>query len=85
MSIEEADVAAALRRAGSLVGHVHFADSNRRAAGMGHTDFRPIVAALRAIGYAGYLSAEVLALPDAEAAAAQTITSFRALTRAGES
>ena len=80
MNIEEADLAAALRRAGPLVGHVHFADSNRRAIGFGHTDLAPIIAALRDIGYAGYLSAEILPLPDSDAAAAQTIASFRALT-----
>ena len=80
MSIEEADIAAALRRAGPRIGHVHFADSNRHAIGFGHTDARPIVAALREAGYAGYLSAEVLPLPDADAAAAQTIRAFRALT-----
>ena len=80
MAIEEADPAAALREAGDLVGHVHFADSNRHAAGFGHTDFRPIAAALRGIGYTGHLSAEILPLPDAPAAAAQTIKAFRALT-----
>ena len=77
MNIEEADLAAALRAAGPHVGHVHFADSNRRAAGMGHTDFAPVVAALRDIGYPGYLSAEVLPLPSTEDAARQTIDSFR--------
>jgi sugar phosphate isomerase/epimerase len=80
MNIEEPDLAAALRRAGARVGHVHFADSNRRAAGLGHTNFDPVIAALREIGYAGYLSAEVLALPDAATAAAQTMASFRRLT-----
>lgn len=79
MNIEEANIAAALRRAGGRVGHVHFADSNRQAPGLGHTDFRPIAAALRDIGYAGYLSAEVFALPDPQAAAAQTIATFRSL------
>lgn len=77
MNIEEADLAAAIRAAGSHVGHVHFADSNRRAAGMGHTDFGPVVAALHDIRYTGYLSAEVLPLPDPVAAARQTIESFR--------
>jgi len=77
MAIEEANLAAALRAAGPLIGHVHFADSNRRAVGFGHTDVAPIVAALREIGYAGYLSAEVFPLPDAAAAAKQTIDSFR--------
>ena len=83
MNIEEVDVPAALRLAGARVGHVHFADSNRQAAGLGHTNFTPIVAALREIGYTGYLSGEVLALPDAQTAAAQTIAAFRQLVHSG--
>lgn len=82
MNIEEADLPAALRAAGPHVGHVHFADSNRRAAGFGHTAFGPVVAALREIGYAGYLSAEVFPYPDPAAAARQTIAAFRAVTGA---
>jgi sugar phosphate isomerase/epimerase len=81
MNIEETDLATSLVAAGRYVGHVHFADSNRRAAGSGHTDFTPVVAALREIGYSGYLSAEILPLPDPLAAAKQTIESFRTLTR----
>jgi sugar phosphate isomerase/epimerase len=81
MNIEETDLAAAIRDAGPHVGHVHFADSNRRAAGFGHTDFAPVVAALKEMGYSGYLSAEVLPLPDSEAAAKQTIESFRQYAR----
>jgi sugar phosphate isomerase/epimerase len=77
MNIEEVNLADALRAAGPMVGHVHFADSNRRACGFGHTDLAPVVAALVEIGYAGYLSAEVLPLPDSNSAARQTINSFR--------
>jgi sugar phosphate isomerase/epimerase len=77
MNIDEANSPAALREAGALIGHVHFADSNRRAIGMGQTAVRPIVAALREIGFAGYLSAEILPLPDALSAARQTIAAFR--------
>lgn len=73
MNIEESDIAAALVRAGDRVGHVHLADSNRRAAGMGHIDFRSIHDALHLIGYQGFLSAEVLPLPDADAACLQTL------------
>lgn len=80
MNIEESDSAAALREAGRWVGHVHFADSNRRAIGFGHTAVPPVVAALRDIGYQGYLSAEILPLPDGPAAAAQTMLAFRAAT-----
>lgn len=80
MNIEESDIAAAMRLAGDKVGHVHFADSNRRAIGFGHTDMPPVIAALKDIGYTGYLSAEILPLPDEETAAKQTIESFKRLT-----
>ncbi len=79
MNIEEADLAASLRAVGPRLGHVHFADSNRHAIGFGHTDAVPIVAALRDIGYTGYLSAEILPLPDSDTAAAKTMESFRRL------
>jgi len=78
MNIEEASLAGTFRACGRHVGHVHFADSDRRAVGFGHTDVAPVVAALREIGYEGYLSAEVLPLPDSEAASARTMQSFRA-------
>jgi sugar phosphate isomerase/epimerase len=77
MNIEEPDIAAALRLAGNKVGHVHFADSNRWAVGNGHTDIAPVAAALRDIGYTGYLSGEILPLPDSDSAAKKTIESFR--------
>lgn len=81
MSIEEASIADAIRVGGDLIGHVHFADSNRRPAGLGHTDFAPIFAALRKIGYDGYVSAEAFPYPDSEAAARQTIAAFRKYMR----
>lgn len=77
MNIDEANSAAAIREAGPMLGHVHFADSNRRAIGMGQTAIAPIIAALREIKYAGYLSAEILPLPDPAAAARQTMDAFR--------
>lgn len=77
MNIEERDLAAAIREAGSHIGHVHFADSNRQAMGFGHTDPKQVIAALREISYSGYLSAEILPLPDPETAARQTISSIR--------
>jgi len=77
MNIEETDVAEALKLAGDLVGHVHFVDSNRRPVGLGHMDFRPIIAALRAIGYSGYLSAEAFPYPDSLTAAQQTLRAYR--------
>jgi sugar phosphate isomerase/epimerase len=83
MNIEEPSIAEALRRAGPLVGHVHFADSNRHAIGFGHTDMPPILRALADIGYSGYLSAEILPLPDGDTAASQTMVSFRKLMMKG--
>ena len=77
MNIEETSLAEALREAGPLIGHFHFADSNRRAIGLGHTEVESVAAALREIGYDGYISGEVLPLPDSETAAAQTIASYR--------
>lgn len=77
MNIEEADLPAAIKEAGRAIGHVHFADSNRRAIGLGHTNIAPIIAALKEIGYEGYLSAEVIAIPGTEIAAKHTIDSFR--------
>lgn len=77
MNIEESDVAASIRASAGAIGHVHLADSNRRPAGNGHTDFAPIAAALRDIGYAGYVSAECLPWPNPDDAAAKTIESYR--------
>jgi sugar phosphate isomerase/epimerase len=81
MNIEEVNLPAAIGAAAGFIGHVHFADSNRHAAGGGHTDFRPIIGALRDIGYTGYLSAEVLPWPDSLSAGKQTIDSFRKYVR----
>jgi sugar phosphate isomerase/epimerase len=78
MNIEEPDPAAALEVCGHLVGHVHWADSNRRAMGFGHTRTGPIVDALGRIGYEGHLSAEVFPLPTPLEAARQSIASVRA-------
>jgi len=77
MNIEEVSNAATLRACGRHVGHVHFADSNRQAIGFGHTETASVVAALKELGFAGYLSGEILPLPDSEAAAAQTIQAIR--------
>ncbi|MEO1843802.1 MAG: sugar phosphate isomerase/epimerase family protein [Akkermansiaceae bacterium] len=79
MNIEEPDLGEALRAAGPKVGHVHFADSNRQAIGFGHTEMTSVLAALREIGYDGYLSAEIFPLPDPDTAARQTIRAFRDL------
>lgn len=77
MNIEEANLAEAIRAGAGYIGHIHFVDSNRRAAGMGHMDYGPVAAAIKEINYDGYLSAEAFPLPDSAAAAEQTIATFK--------
>ena len=77
MNIEEASIPKTLRAVAKHLGHIHFADTNRQAVGHGHLEVGPIIEALRDVGYDGYLSAEVLPLPNSEAAARQTIRAFR--------
>ena len=80
MNIEEADLAQAIRQGAKHIGHVHFADSNRSPAGMGHTNFVPVVQALKEFNYSGYLCAEVFPKPDSFKAAKATMEKYRELT-----
>ena len=77
MSIEEASLEGALLLDGPLIGHVHFADSNRGPIGAGHTDMKPVVRALQAVKYRGYASAEAFPRPDPDTAAELTIQAYR--------
>ncbi|MHC4336937.1 MAG: TIM barrel protein [Planctomycetota bacterium] len=77
MNIEEESFAGTIREVGKYIGYVHFVDSNRRAAGMGHIDLAEVARALKEISYDGYVSAEALAYPDSDKAAAQTIAAFK--------
>ena len=77
MNIEETCVAQGIRDGGKHIGHVHFVDSNRRPASLGHTDFGPIFEALREIGYERFCSAEAFSYPNASEAARLTIESYK--------
>lgn len=77
LNIEEASIPDALRLGAAQIGHVHLADSNRLAFGLGHTDGAGIRRALLDIGYAGYLSAEVFPRPNPETAAARTLQTIQ--------
>lgn len=77
MNIEEADPAASILTSSGAIGHVHFVDSNRRAAGFGHMNYKPIARALIEVGYNGFASAEAFPFPDSAGAALRTIESFR--------
>ena len=58
MNIEEDDLAAAIRAAGPRIAHVHVDDTNRLQPGTGHMDFAGVFAALRDVGYDGWLTFE---------------------------
>ena len=77
MNIEEDSLPGSIRQAGAAIGHVHFADSNRRPMGLGHTAVPAIARALSDIGYQGYLSAEAFPWPNPEEAARQTMAAFK--------
>ncbi|MGV8879692.1 MAG: TIM barrel protein [Sphingobacteriaceae bacterium] len=77
MNIEEQSIPETILKYGRYIGHIHFADSNRQAIGLGHTDIQPIAAALKTIGYQGGISAEIFPLPDQDTAARQTIDAFK--------
>jgi sugar phosphate isomerase/epimerase len=77
MNIEEADIAASIRKAGERLLHFHVADSNRWYPGGGHLDFAAVVAALQDIGYGGYVSAEAMPMPDADTCAQKSIEAMR--------
>ena len=58
MALGEEAIDKAIVQNGPHIGHVHLADSNRRLPGQGSTDFPSALAALRQIGYDGWLAFE---------------------------
>ncbi len=77
MNMEEVDMAASIRASKDFILHVHFADSNRRPVGNGHTHFVEVAKALKEINYQGYVSAEAFPWPTPKEAATQTMLSFK--------
>jgi len=60
MSIEERNIPQALQEAGDLLRHIHLAESTRLLPNpeYGHTDFKAGFAALKQMGYTGYMALE---------------------------
>jgi sugar phosphate isomerase/epimerase len=77
MNIEDVDIYDSFREAGELCWFVHLADNNRKWPGSAHLDFERIVAVLNEIGYAGFVSLEILPWPDPDTAARSSIESLR--------
>ena len=78
-NIEERSMEESLARCGSLLYHVHIADSNRRAPGDGHIDFKSIFSVLLDMRYDGWCSVEVDPHPDLETSALRAATTVRRL------
>jgi len=77
MNIEEQSLTESIRLAQKSLFHFHVADSNRWYPGAGHIDFRSVLATLDEINYSGFVSAEILPMPDSDSAAKRTIESLR--------
>ncbi len=69
-NIEEKDPVGCIEAAGSRVAHVHISENDRGTPGRGHVDFAAVFAALKAVGYDGWLTIESFghSLPDIAAA-----------------
>ena len=81
VNIEEASWTDPFRQvmAAGRLWHVHLGDNNRLPPGKGLINFAAILETLRQVGYHGYLSAELLAKPDPDTAAQQTLTYMQSL------
>jgi D-psicose/D-tagatose/L-ribulose 3-epimerase len=71
-NIEEKDIGAAYRLVGRHLKHVHTCENDRGIPGSGHVEWDSVFAALREVGYDGWLTIESFgfALPNLSAAAA---------------
>ncbi len=80
-NIEEPNMEASLRACGTRLFHVHLADSNRWAPGVGHIDLNHLVATLRDMKYPGWVSAEILPRPSIERAQELTMQTMRPMLK----
>jgi len=79
MNIEEPSMIESMVAASDRLFHFHIADSNRWYPGAGHIDFADVVNTLSSIGYQGFVSAEILPLPDPDTAAKKTVEYMRGM------
>jgi len=64
MNIEEVSLEKAIKNAASKIWHIHLADSNRLAPGLGHIDFKSFFAIIKKVAYQKYFTAEIQYLPN---------------------
>jgi sugar phosphate isomerase/epimerase len=79
MNIEEPSIEASIRKASDKIFHFHVADSNRWTPGYGHINFKSILESLDKISYEGFISAEILPLPDEEISIRSTVKYLKAI------
>lgn len=77
MHIEETNSPATLREVGDAIGHVHLADNTRKEPGSGDFDWRAIFAALKDVGYTGYMAFECGLTGPAEEALPRSVAFLR--------
>ena len=58
MALEEASIPDAILDGGDLIKYVHLGDNNRLSPGRGSIDWKAAIAALKKIGYDGYMNLE---------------------------
>ncbi|MCZ7602093.1 MAG: 5-keto-L-gluconate epimerase [Melioribacteraceae bacterium] len=73
MNIEEPNIVESIKNAKDKIFHFHVADSNRWHPGAGHINFYEIYETLQRLNYDGFVSAEILPMPDPDVAAANNI------------
>jgi sugar phosphate isomerase/epimerase len=78
MCAEATPIPEIIRESSPHFAHFHANDKNLKGPGFGEVDFQPIAAALKGVGYQGYVSVEVFKFEEgAEAIAAQSLECLR--------
>ena len=79
MNIEEKSLTQPIFDCGDALRHVHLCESNGGVLGSGHLDFKAVLAALDAIGYAGFASVKVYRQASLREAAPASLAHLRGL------
>ena len=79
MNIEDVTIGATLAEYVDKIPYVHLADSNRHYPGAGHLDLGEVFESLERSGFDGWVSVEILPLPDPDTAAQRAAKTLRPL------
>lgn len=77
MNIEEPNITESIKLAKGKIFHFHVADSNRWHPGAGHINFYEIYETLQQVNYSGFVSAEILPMPNSDTAAVNNIAHLK--------